>query len=114
VTDIVERLRDALDTCDDSRCKVREARSGCTCAAAADEIERLRDALAKARAGIALLREALAIARAEALEEAKQLAENFTEMHHAAHDMASGIFPKRSKLRDAIAAAIARLKETQP
>lgn len=37
--DLVARLRAGI--CDD-RCKAMEARSGCSCAEAADEIERLR------------------------------------------------------------------------
>ena len=45
MTDIVERLRDGGETCGIQRCITREARSGCTCAEAADEIERLREAL---------------------------------------------------------------------
>ena len=44
MTDIVERLRNGHDTCDFNKCRVREAKSGCTCAEAADEIERLREA----------------------------------------------------------------------
>ena len=45
MTDIVERLRNGHDTCDFNNCRVREAKSGCTCAEAADEIERLRGLL---------------------------------------------------------------------
>lgn len=44
---VISRLRDGV-SCDDSqgkRCRMMEARSGCTCAMAADEIERLRAAL---------------------------------------------------------------------
>ena len=43
--DIVERLRLGRETCGFDMCRTREARSGCTCAEAADEIERLREAL---------------------------------------------------------------------
>lgn len=45
MTDIVERLRGA-ETCRESGrpCRAMDARSGCCCAAAADEIERLRAA----------------------------------------------------------------------
>jgi hypothetical protein len=43
--DIVERLRIGRETCGVDMCRTREARSGCTCAEAADEIERLREAL---------------------------------------------------------------------
>jgi hypothetical protein len=44
VTDLVERLR-AGEPCEiHDRCRVMEARSGCCCAEAADEIERLRAA----------------------------------------------------------------------
>ena len=43
MTDIVERLR-AGGPCPDP-CRVQEAKSGCTCAEAADEITRLRAAL---------------------------------------------------------------------
>ncbi len=42
--DIVQRLRDA-EPCIEDICKMRDARSGCCCASAADEIERLRAAL---------------------------------------------------------------------
>ena len=45
MSDIVERLRDGEETCGIHRCITREARSGCTRAEAADEIERLREAL---------------------------------------------------------------------
>ena len=45
MTDIVERLRIGRETCGVDMCRIREARSGCTCAEAADEIERLREAL---------------------------------------------------------------------
>jgi hypothetical protein len=45
MSDIVERLRDGEETCGIHRCITREARCGCTCAEAADEIERLREAL---------------------------------------------------------------------
>ena len=45
MTDIVERLRIGRETCGVDMCRTREARSGCTCAEAADEIERLRGAL---------------------------------------------------------------------
>ena len=45
MTDIVERLRIGRETCGVDMCRTREARSGCTCAEAADEIERLREAL---------------------------------------------------------------------
>lgn len=45
MTDIVERLRIGRETCGVDMCRTREARSGCTCAEAADEIERLRWAL---------------------------------------------------------------------
>ena len=45
MTDIVERLRLGRETCGVDMCRNREARSGCTCAEAADEIERLREAL---------------------------------------------------------------------
>lgn len=41
MSDLVERLRAGIENCGD-RCKVREAKSGCECAEAADEIERLR------------------------------------------------------------------------
>ena len=43
MTDIVERLRTGR-MCDD-KCRVMEAKSGCLCAEAADEIEKLREAL---------------------------------------------------------------------
>ena len=45
MTDIVERLRIGRETCGVDMCRIREAKSGCTCAEAADEIERLREAL---------------------------------------------------------------------
>lgn len=45
MADIVERLRIGRETCGVDMCRTREARSGCTCAEAADEIERLREAL---------------------------------------------------------------------
>jgi hypothetical protein len=41
MTDIIERLRAGEPCCADP-CRVLEARSGCLCATAADEIERLR------------------------------------------------------------------------
>lgn len=44
-TDLLARLR-VGDICADP-CRMMEARSGCLCAAAADEIERLRGALAE-------------------------------------------------------------------
>lgn len=52
--DIVERLR-AAETCSEAgqRCRSMEARSGCCCATAADEIERLRAALMIARVHVA-------------------------------------------------------------
>lgn len=43
--DIVERIRNGRETCGNYRCPVREASKGCVCAMAADEIERLREAL---------------------------------------------------------------------
>ena len=43
--DIVEKLRDGGETCGVDRCEFRDKRSGCVCAIAADEIERLREAL---------------------------------------------------------------------
>ena len=42
--DIVQRLRDA-EPCQESVCKLRDVRSGCCCASAADEIEQLRSTL---------------------------------------------------------------------
>jgi hypothetical protein len=44
MTDIVERLRRG-EACIDHKCRMMEARSGCTCAEAADKIERLWEAL---------------------------------------------------------------------
>lgn len=44
MTDIVERLRDGGETCGIQRCTTREAK-GCTCAEAANVIERLRESL---------------------------------------------------------------------
>ena len=41
--DIVKRLRGGGETCGIDRCKTMDAASGCLCAIAADEIERLRD-----------------------------------------------------------------------
>lgn len=41
--DIVARLRDAEPCADGHPCKAKEAASGCCCAEAADEIERLRE-----------------------------------------------------------------------
>lgn len=43
--DIVERIRNGRETCGNYRCPVREASKGCVCAMAADEIEKLREAL---------------------------------------------------------------------
>ena len=51
MTDIVERLRDRGKTCGIDRCSVRDAASGCTCAIAADEIERLREVIHKYKHG---------------------------------------------------------------
>lgn len=48
MTDIVERLRDGGETCGIQRCTTREAK-GCTCAEAANEIERLREQLSTIR-----------------------------------------------------------------
>jgi hypothetical protein len=45
MSDIVDRLRDG-EICAGNQCRVREAASGCACAAAIDEIGRLRAALA--------------------------------------------------------------------
>jgi hypothetical protein len=46
MTDIVERLRKGLELCHATgKCRIMDARSGCECAEAADEIERLRAAL---------------------------------------------------------------------
>lgn len=42
---LVERLREGLPCEEGMVCRVKEARSGCRCAEAADEIERLRAAL---------------------------------------------------------------------
>jgi len=42
MSDIVERLRNGGETCGLDRCRVREAKSGCTCAEAADTITTLR------------------------------------------------------------------------
>ena len=53
--DIVERLRIGRETCGVDMCRIREAKSGCTCAEAADEIERLREALQGAKTIINLL-----------------------------------------------------------
>lgn len=47
-TDLLARLR-AGEPCSDDPCRVKEARSGCICAAAAAEIERLRALLAEAQ-----------------------------------------------------------------
>lgn len=47
MTDIVERLRIGRETCGVDMCRIREAKSGCTCAEAADEIERLRVAMSR-------------------------------------------------------------------
>jgi hypothetical protein len=44
MTDIVERLRQG-DMCQGSSCRIKEAASGCVCAEAANEIERLRKEL---------------------------------------------------------------------
>jgi hypothetical protein len=44
MTDIVERLRRG-EACINDPCRMMDARSGCCCAEAADEIERLREAL---------------------------------------------------------------------
>jgi chromosome segregation ATPase len=41
MTDIVERLREAK-MCQGTPCRIKDAQSGCECAEAADEIERLR------------------------------------------------------------------------
>jgi len=41
-TDIVTRLRSGQEPCGTNSCRVMDARSGCLCAAAADEIEKLR------------------------------------------------------------------------
>ena len=48
-TDIVARLRQG---CFSDPCRMMEARSGCTCAEAADEIERLRATLREIRRDI--------------------------------------------------------------
>jgi hypothetical protein len=74
-----------------------------TCAEAADRI-----------AALTAERDALALqvqrARDDALEEAAFAAESFTERRHIAHDIKCGDFPKRSDLRDAVAAAIRALR----
>jgi methylphosphotriester-DNA--protein-cysteine methyltransferase len=46
MTDIVQRLRSG-EVCINNPCRMMDARSGCTCAEAADAIERLRDDLAE-------------------------------------------------------------------
>lgn len=45
--DLVKRLRIGGETCGTDACKVKDARSGCLCAIAADRIERLEAALRK-------------------------------------------------------------------
>jgi predicted KAP-like P-loop ATPase len=50
-------------------------------------------------------------ARAVALEEAAKVAEEFNGAKHAAHDIATGVFPKKSFIGEAVAAAIRALKE---
>ena len=52
MTDIVERLRIGRETCGVDMCRIREAKSGCTCAEAADEIERLRGWLINLRGDV--------------------------------------------------------------
>ena len=54
MTDIVERLRIGRETCGVDMCRIREAKSGCTCAEAADEIERLREACKNASSYISV------------------------------------------------------------
>lgn len=41
MSNLVTRLRDGGETCGTEQCKVRDARSGCICAMAADRIEEL-------------------------------------------------------------------------
>ncbi len=53
-------------------------------------------------------------ARQDALEEARQVAEGFTGAMHTAHDLKSGVFPKRSYMGTAIASAINDLKDKPP
>jgi hypothetical protein len=50
-------------------------------------------------------------ARAAALEEAAKVVEEFNLAKHAAHDIATGVFPKKSFIGEAVAAAIRALKE---
>ncbi len=57
---------------------------------------------------------ALRKARQDALEEARQVAEGFTGAMHTAHDLKSGVFPKRSYMGTAIASAINDLKDKPP
>lgn len=52
MTDIVEKLLNGfpcLEGTSDHTCRVRDAKSGCLCATAADEIEKLRAALWRVR-----------------------------------------------------------------
>ena len=67
--DLVERLRRG-EPCQphDDVCRIIEARSGCICAEAADEIERLRSQLYHATVAVDGIRE-------HALEEAAQMCE---------------------------------------
>jgi hypothetical protein len=56
-TDLVTRLRQG---CGGEPCRMMEARSGCTCAEAADEIERLHAELDAAHCDIMILIEKVA------------------------------------------------------
>lgn len=49
------------------------------------------------------------LARAHTIEEAAKRAENWSDAQHIAHDMRTGVFPKQTKVHDAIAAAIRAL-----
>lgn len=53
---------------------------------------------------------ALPMIRAEVLEEAAKVAQDFNGAKHLAHDLAAGLFPKQSYMGEAIAAAIRAMK----
>ena len=69
------------------------------------------DALEDAAEAIERLTRERDEARVAALEEAAGVANEFRGAKHAAHDIATGVFPKQSFMGEAIAAAIRSLKE---
>lgn len=83
MTDIVERLRIGRETCGVDMCRIREAKSGCTCAEAADEIERLRTENQELK--LQYLSD-----QGQWIEETGRLRERCTYFYEALHDIALG------------------------